>query len=141
MIAITSFSGQYRWLSNFYPCLVLFEGHLYPSVEHAYQAAKAHPSQRAPFRDPGVTASYAKKMGRAVPIPGAWGNVRVSVMRSCLISKFNDPGLMFLLLSTGDAELIEGNHWGDTFWGVCKGDGENQLGKLLMERRAFLAAL
>lgn len=41
---------------------------------------------------------------------------------------------------TGDAELIEGNNWGDTFWGVCNGRGENMLGKLLMEIRDYLRA-
>jgi len=33
------------------------------------------------------------------------------------------------LLSTGNCEIQEGNYWGDTFWGVCKGKGENNLGK------------
>jgi predicted NAD-dependent protein-ADP-ribosyltransferase YbiA (DUF1768 family) len=42
------------------------------------------------------------------------------------------------LLETGDAELIEGNDWGDTFWGVCGGKGNNFLGKLLMEVRKEL---
>ena len=39
------------------------------------------------------------------------------------------------LINTGDAILIEGNTWGDTYWGVCDGVGENRLGKLLMEVR------
>lgn len=41
-----------------------------------------------------------------------------------------------MLEATGDAELIEGNHWGDTFWGVCNGVGQNNLGKLLMAIRS-----
>jgi hypothetical protein len=43
-----------------------------------------------------------------------------------------------LLLATGDKELIEGNTWGDTFWGVCNGIGQNHLGKILMAKRTEL---
>src|SRR4051794_10492805 len=37
---IDSFQGEYRFLSNFWPAEVVYEGVTYPSVEHAYQAAK-----------------------------------------------------------------------------------------------------
>ena len=58
------------------------------------------------------------------------------VMRGLLARKFA-PGteLAARLLATGDAQLVEGNTWGDRFWGVCRGQGRNQLGQLLMERR------
>ena len=39
------------------------------------------------------------------------------------------------IVDTEDMELIEGNSWGDTFWGVCDGVGENNLGKVLMRVR------
>ena len=42
------------------------------------------------------------------------------------------------LIDTGDATLIEGNTWNDTFWGVCNGVGENNLGKILMKIREEL---
>ena len=57
-------------------------------------------------------------------------------MYKCLRSKFSAPELREKLLDTGDAELIEGNWWNDTTWGVCNGVGENRLGKLLMQIRA-----
>ena len=41
---ISEFQKEYRWLSNFWPCLIEFEGKIYPSVEHAYQAAKCCPN-------------------------------------------------------------------------------------------------
>ena len=34
-------------------------------------------------------------------------------------------------------ELVEGNYWGDTFWGICNGEGTNWLGILLMAERAY----
>ncbi len=42
------------------------------------------------------------------------------------------------LLATGDAELIEGNTWNDTEWGICNGIGDNKLGKILMRIRKIL---
>lgn len=43
-------------------------------------------------------------------------------------------------LATGDAILIEGNTWGDRFWGVCEGFGQNHLGHVLMRVRVQLGA-
>ena len=43
-----------------------------------------------------------------------------------------NPELGNKLLETGNQELVEGNTWGDIFWGVCNGKGQNWLGKILM---------
>lgn len=54
-------------------------------------------------------------------------------MHDIVRAKFEqNPDLRQKLLSTGSEELIEGNTWGDTFWGVCKGSGQNWLGRILM---------
>jgi len=42
------------------------------------------------------------------------------------------------LLDTHNLELIEGNNWDDTYWGICNGRGRNMLGMLLMEVRDIL---
>lgn len=136
---IDSFSGEYRFLSNFYrlPQPIEWEGLLYPTTEHAYQAAKAlDMRKRLEIRD-AATPSEAKRMGRpgALLLRPEWDNMRVFVMDSLLWLKFSHPILRRWLLETGDAELVEGNTWGDTFWGVCKGRGENHLGKGLMRIR------
>jgi hypothetical protein len=52
--------------------------------------------------------------------------------------KFQNPGLKAKLLATGNQELIEGNTWGDCYWGVCEGNGQNHLGKILMQVREEL---
>lgn len=52
--------------------------------------------------------------------------------------KFRNPELRDKLVATGDAEIVEGNWWGDKFWGVCRGVGENHLGKILMRIRTEL---
>jgi predicted NAD-dependent protein-ADP-ribosyltransferase YbiA (DUF1768 family) len=57
-------------------------------------------------------------------------------MLHLLQQKFSDPVLKEKLLATGGAVLVEGNTWGDTFWGVYKRNGMNHLGRLLMKVRA-----
>lgn len=61
--------------------------------------------------------------------------MKLSVMRDLLIQKFTHDDLKALLVATGDARLVEGNSWGDRYWGMCDGTGSNHLGQLLMEVR------
>lgn len=137
---ITSFGGEYRWLSNFYPCHVKYGSYVYPSVENAFQAAKVtDESGRGCFLN--CTASDAKHLGRRKRdiAKEQWDACKVDVMRELIERKFaRGMPLAEKLKATHPAQLVEGNWWGDTFWGVCKGVGENMLGKLLMERRAAL---
>lgn len=134
---IVSFSGKHRFLSNFHPVEVELEGILYQSVEHAYQAAKTtRLKARAEIRS--GTAGEAKRLGRSVVMRPNWESVKLLVMKDLLRQKFRHPELQARLLATGDDELIEGNTWGDSYWGVCNGVGENHLGKLLMMIREDL---
>lgn len=134
---INSFSGEYDWLSNFKSCEIEYEGMIFPSVENAYQAAKTNKVNRHLFLTCGP--GKAKSIGREVPLLNNWDNIKVDVMRALVKQKFyQHEDLKAKLFETGDAELIEGNWWGDTFWGVCRGKGSNVLGKLLMEVRKEL---
>lgn len=138
---ISSFIGVYRFLSNFWPAIVEHEGLTYPSVEHAYQAAKSLDTNERQRIAAIVEPGDAKRAGRALPLRSDWENVKLRVMEDCVRYKFtHHPELREKLLATGDAELIEGNTWGDRFWGVCDGQGENHLGKILMRVRAELRA-
>ena len=134
---IDSFQGDYRFLSNFWPVQIHYEGLVYLSVEHAYQAAKTvnRECRRAILT---LTAGQARRMGRVVPIREGWENIKLEIMLELLRLKFKHPPLFKMLLDTGYAELIEGNTWGDYFWGVCRGVGDNHLGKLLMKVRTEL---
>lgn len=134
---ILNFDGQYRYLSNFYMAPAAFEGVVYPSSEQAYQAAKFPAQSRDIFcrGTPGI----AKKLGRMPGMRADWDTVKVNVMRAIVRDKFTrNADLGRLLVSTGDVHLIEGNWWNDTFWGVCKGRGQNWLGQILMEIRTEL---
>jgi N-glycosidase YbiA len=136
---IKQFQGKYRFLSNFYPSTVHLEGYTYPTVEHAYQAAKTlNPDHREAIRL-APTPSKAKYLGRSVTLRGDWDLLRIIYMQTLLEQKFAlGTELAGMLLATEDDELVEGNTWGDTFWGVCRGIGENNLGKLLMVIRSDL---
>jgi len=145
MTEIRGFRGPYRFLSNFWPVSVTFGGVTYPSVEYAFVAAKTlDPAGRAAVLKC-ATPGDAKRLGRSLTLRAGWDArpglepLKVEVMRALLAVKFW-PGtpLARQLLATGTAPLIEENTWGDTFWGVCNGRGENTLGRLLMEQRTHL---
>lgn len=135
---INKFEGEYRFLSNFWPAEVEFDGVTYPTVEHAYQAAKTTKISERKNIKGALTPEMAKKMGKAITLRADWETIKIGVMRDLINKKFDIPELKKLLLKTEDQDLIEGNWWNDTFWGVCKGKGENHLGKLLMEKREML---
>jgi len=138
MYAITDFFGDHRFLSNFFPSEIEVEGKKYPTVEHAYQAAKTQdPEWREAIRN-ASTAKEAKNLGRKCPPRKEWDDLKIPTMKDLLKRKFQDKKLAKKLVETHPKELVEGNWWGDTFWGVCHGKGKNWLGKLLMEVREEL---
>lgn len=132
---ITEFTGKYRFLSNFAPSVSVRDGFYYPSVEHAYQAAKASEEEGRRAIQQCVTAGKAKQLGRKIAIRADWEQIKLRVMLELLRDKFKNQRLRGLLLETGDQELVESNWWGDKFWGKCAGEGENHLGRLLMQVR------
>jgi len=139
---IKEFQGQYRWLSNFWPSPFVLDGIHFPTVEHGYQAYKASDGQEfvriLDARSPGE----AKRLGKRVKLRMNWEAIKDGVMLALVRAKFEqNPDLAAKLIATGDEELVEGNTWGDTYWGVCRGVGQNKLGKILMNVRQELAAL
>jgi ribA/ribD-fused uncharacterized protein len=132
---IDSFTGEYRWLSNFFPCQVCLDTELYDSVESAYQAAKTlnvDDRRKIQLMKPGE----AKKFGKSVKLREDWEQVKLQIMENLLRQKFaSGSSFAEKLLDTDYEELIEGNWWYDTFWGRCKGIGENHLGRILMTIR------
>ena len=132
---IDQFLGRYFFLSTNALSSAKFDGDLYPSVAQAFAAAKTLDLEvRAKLRglcDPART----NKLDRQGAVRPDWDAVKIGIMRQLLRDKFSDPKLAEALLDTGDAELVEGNLWGNNFWGVSEGRGENMLGRLLMQVR------
>lgn len=132
---ITRFIGEHAFMANFHPSTVYVDGKPYPTVEHAYQAAKSGSSDVKEVIRKARTPMEAKKLGRHLLLPDDWEMKKIDLMRGLIRSKFENPLLRELLKMTGEAELVQDNKWNDRFWGVCRGEGENWLGKILMEVR------
>jgi len=138
---IDSFTGKYAFLSNFFPARITSKKAriIYPTSEHAFQALKSLNLTVRRVIALCPTPGDAKRAGRVVPLRPNWDYIKRNVMLKVLRAKFKqNPELAELLLTTGDSILIEGNHWGDTYWGVYKGQGTNWLGILLMQVRKEL---
>jgi ribA/ribD-fused uncharacterized protein len=169
---IVKFSGPWRFLSNFYtwPQRVVIEigesglSTRVETLEHAYQAMKMTTIDDARKVLHCLTPAAARRLGRTLPCRPDWDSMRVATMRGLIAQKFSqraDDGAVLLadrLVATGTRELIEGNTWGDRFWGMTvvtaaqsvpapdatiyggvAYTGHNWLGQILMERRAVLA--
>lgn len=138
-MSINNFYGDFTFLSNFHPCNVTYKGLTYLSSESAFQAQKTlDPVEREKFTC--MTASEAKNFGKKVDLRSDWEKIKVQTMYEIVMCKFSqNTDIKKKLLDTAEEELIEGNGWGDVFWGVCKGEGKNWLGKILMKVRKKLA--
>jgi len=143
-MVINKFDGtDYKFLSNFYPSLVFWNGILFPSVEHAYVASKSEDLnfwlRVLMIDDPGKV----KKIGRKTKLRENWNVIKIPIMLDFVRGKYyyNINNLKTALLTTGDVLLVEGNHWHDNFWGDCSCKtckhifGMNMLGKITMHVR------
>src|SRR5207249_3077045 len=138
---IPEFQGEFRFLSNFFPAEVVYEGITYPTVEHAYQSAKTLDMNERKRIAALKTPAEAKTEGRKLKLRDDWETAKFVVMEDCVRYKFtHHDDLRAKLLATGDAVLEEGNTWGDRIWGVYQGQGDNRLGKILMKIRTELRA-
>lgn len=130
---IDSFRGKNFFLSNFYPAAVEYNGLGFLNNEAAFQSQKC-PGRAREFCN--LNPSDAKRLGRKVRLRIDWESVKDDVMYDVCHAKFSqNANIRRQLLNTGDAELVEGNTWGDRVWGVCGGVGENRLGRILMRIR------
>lgn len=138
---VHGFFGPFRFLSNFHMVNVEWSGIIFPSTEHAYQAAK--------FSDPCVWRVFAelkkpaeaKRLAKGIELHPEWhSRIKFEVMYELTKKKYARDPLRKMLLDTGEMYLEETNHWGDTCWGVCDGVGDNALGHILMMVRDELRA-
>lgn len=130
---IDKFVGKYHFLSNFFIAPVFYNGRMYLNNEAAFQSVKC-PSRSFEFCS--LNPSDAKRLGRMVKLRPDWEDIKDTIMYEVCKAKFSqNRDLLYKLLETDGYELIEGNHWGDTVWGVCNGIGENRLGRILMRVR------
>lgn len=137
-VVIDRFVGEFSFLSNFYCSPIMIDGMMFNSVEHAYQAAKTDDANSKNLIKNAKTPGIAKKLGQSVEMKSDWDDIKFDIMKKLIHEKFRNPFLREALIATSPADLIEGNHWNDTYWGVCRGVGANNLGKILMSERQSL---
>lgn len=138
METIEEFRGEYGFLSNFYHSPFEIDNVIWPTVEHYFQAMKTVKKEDFDRIKIAKTPGDAKKLGRKVEIIPDWATRRLEVMWQGLYYKFRqNKELRKKILNTYPAVLIEGNRWGDTFWGfdLNKQIGKNVLGDYLMRLR------
>jgi len=142
---ITSFRGQYFFLSNFARSPIVHNGHFYPSAEHLFQTMKATDDEHREYIRTGRDAREAKYRGRLSPLRDDWEQIKDAIMLLVVLAKFNsNPGLAKKLKATGNAILIEENYWHDNYWGNClcanceNKQPHNMLGRILMRVRRTL---
>lgn len=144
---IQGFFGDYRWLSNFWYArirLIPFQspviGYMFeaPTNEHAYQAMKC--THHGDFLRiiAADTPAKAKRLGKSIVIRDDWDEIKVAVMYQINRAKYTQHTYLRNKLVATEGLLEETNQWGDTYWGVCNGIGENHLGKILMRLREEL---
>ena len=139
---VTDFRREYGFLSNLYECQIKFNGKIFDSVEHAYQATKANNPEDSEWVRSSRTPKIAKLRGNDVPLRSDWDEIKLNVMFKCVKAKFaQNSKLLFRLLQTGDLYLIAENYNHDQLYGSCRCEdhckvpGENHLGYMLMELR------
>ena len=132
---IDRFRGEYAFVSNFHRAPFRWCGKDYSTSEHAFQSAKTRDQRQQERIRNARSPAKAKRLGRRIDLRADWERVKDDVMHSILQARFDVPELRDALLATGDAELVEGNTWGDTYWGRVDGRGRNQLGRTLMRIR------
>lgn len=151
MYVVPKFDGEFSFLSNFSPSPISFDAGggvlCFNTGEHAFQAAK-YKAMTGTNQEKidyiksqwhSVKPNEAKYLGRSVKIDlQLWESIRIDCMREVVFQKFHqNVDLRKRLLETGGAMLVEGNDWGDKFWGRCDGRGYNLLGSILMECRGY----
>lgn len=137
---INDFRGNYFFLSNYYSCKVTYNGVTYQNTEAAFQAQKST-DKNVQRSFSSLTPNEAKRRGRNVNLRKDWEDVKTQLMYEVCKAKFTqNTTLKEKLLSTENQELVEGNTWGDTIWGMVDGEGENRLGKILMQIRSELSS-
>ncbi|CAF1224477.1 unnamed protein product [Adineta ricciae] len=125
--------------SNFYSAPIELDGHIWPTVEHYFQAQKfSHNKHRfkhiVQLSTPRDAFDYAQ-MHRD-EIRSDWMDIRDAVMFKACMAKFQQhPHLKHMLLTTGHRTLVEHTNK-DSYWGDGgDGTGENRLGFTLMKVR------
>lgn len=137
-----SLNDAYGEFSNFAAYPIRLDGQVWPTTEHYFQAQKFQDDVQQEEIRTATSPMIAARMGRSRkrPLRKDWESVKDQIMRKAVAAKFTQhDDLRALLLSTGDATLVE-HTANDSYWGDGgDGSGKNMLGRILMEVRGQLS--
>ncbi len=159
--------SDYYEFSNFYKAPITFSLHpnekplVFPTSEHAYQAAKFDDAEYIEIIRKAKTPNQARIYGlqktgggykwrtdmnptirsyQHVKMRADWNDVRDDVMQKIVDAKFSqNPALKKRLLDTGERRIIEDSK--DVHWGMKNGKGDNALGLILERARKRFRAV
>jgi ribA/ribD-fused uncharacterized protein len=137
---IKFYTPRFYVFNNFSAHAIEFRGELYPTSEHAYQAAKCtDPRGREEIRNarsPSQAKTLANEIFRDAKDPD-WECRKVAVLEEILRAKLaQHPEAQEALRESGQEDIVEDSPT-DYFWGEgADGSGQNMLGKLWMKIRA-----
>jgi predicted NAD-dependent protein-ADP-ribosyltransferase YbiA (DUF1768 family) len=125
--------SEHDWLRNDYRENITIGGKIYPTVEHAYQAAKTKDNSIKTQIADAETVREARKLGKSVPQDESFD--REAVMNILLRLKFKNQSLAEQLVATGNAPIVMEGY--DDFWGTDEfGGGQNMMGEILQDIRS-----
>ena len=141
VIRFYSTGDEHGCFSNFAAYPISLKGKRWPTSEHYFQAQKfagtEHEGEVRKAKSPMIAARLGRD--RKKPLRRDWESVKVAIMREAVRAKFvQHAEIREILLSTGDAKIIEHTE-NDDYWGDGgNGSGKNKLGQILMEIRTEL---
>ena len=148
IIWINKVAEKYGWMGNMAPYPITVEGKIWRTSEALFQGMRFDDEvikeiirqEKSPM---GAKMKAKKYSGQMVVVP--MSDLDVEQMKKCVRLKFDQhPALKKMLLDTVGSYIYEdiGNRKGERhkFWGVKKiseneGDGQNMMGRILMELR------
>lgn len=139
--AILFYEGEYYMFSNFSSFAFTYNGLVWMTAEHAYQAAKFDDKDIIDSIHKSLSAHDSKKIAHTYndKIRNNWDKIKISIMEDIIRAKIQaHPYIKEKLLNSENREIIENSHK-DSFWGRgIDFKGRNELGKVLMKIRSEL---
>ena len=134
---ITSFTGDYSFLANSFPCPIEIDGLVFNSAEAAFWAQRVK-DVKARRKYTRLNPNKAREKSLQAEPVDDWEKTKNYIMKKILKIKFSNPDLAKKLKATSGSKLMNNTTYRDEYWGIYMGKGHNKLGVLLMELRDTL---
>lgn len=139
---IDNFTGYFEFLHNNYLTPVLFDGMLFPSATHAFQASRSSDERTRKAILNAESLLVVLKIAKRIEEPENWKLRRLKIMEHIVRDKFRrSRELQEKLKATGNRDIVmtyDDENEANQYWGVVNNKGQNQLGRIMMRIRSDL---